>query len=46
MLDQNVALRRLGTPQNVAELALWLSSPAAEFVTGSIYVVDGGQTRN
>jgi 3-oxoacyl-[acyl-carrier protein] reductase len=45
MLDQNVALRQLGTPQNVAELALWLSSPAAEFVTGSIYVVDGGQVR-
>ena len=33
---------RLGDPREVAELALWLSSPAASFVTGSYYPVDGG----
>ncbi|MBI3350541.1 MAG: glucose 1-dehydrogenase [Burkholderiales bacterium] len=33
---------RLGTPQEVAELALWLASPRASFVTGSYYAVDGG----
>lgn len=33
---------RLGKPEEVAELALWLNSDKASFVTGSYYNVDGG----
>lgn len=33
---------RLGQAQEVAELALWLNSDKASFVTGSYYNVDGG----
>lgn len=33
---------RLGQPEEVAELVLWLSSDKASFVTGSYYPVDGG----
>lgn len=33
---------RLGEPEEVAELVIWLSSDKASFVTGSYYPVDGG----
>lgn len=46
MLSRDVALAKLGTPQEVANLAIWLASPAASFCTGSIFVADGGQVRN
>jgi NAD(P)-dependent dehydrogenase (short-subunit alcohol dehydrogenase family) len=35
-------LGRLGTPEEVASLVVWLSSDEASFVTGSYYPVDGG----
>jgi NAD(P)-dependent dehydrogenase (short-subunit alcohol dehydrogenase family) len=35
---------RLGRPEEVAELVLWLCSGKSSFVTGSCYTVDGGYT--
>ena len=35
-------LGRLGSSEEVAELALWLNSDKASFVTGAYYNVDGG----
>jgi 2-keto-3-deoxy-L-fuconate dehydrogenase len=35
---------RLGTPEEVAHLAVYLASDEASFVTGSTFVMDGGWT--
>jgi len=37
-------MRRLGRPEEIAELALYLASDASAFTTGQIHVVDGGWT--
>ncbi|MGO1244386.1 SDR family NAD(P)-dependent oxidoreductase [Sphingobacterium sp. JB170] len=36
------ALQRLGSPREVAELALWLASEKSSFATGGYYPIDGG----
>ena len=37
-----VPLRGMGSAQHVAEVALWLASPAAGFVNGQVQIVDAG----
>lgn len=41
---RGVPLRRFGTKDELADLALFLSSDAAGYITGSVYVCDGGSS--
>ena len=44
MIKDSVPLQRFGTPEDVANAAVFLCSPQAAFITGTCLTVDGGQT--
>jgi len=41
-LSEYQPIGRMGTPEEVASLALYLCSDEASFVTGQAYAIDGG----
>lgn len=43
-LNQRQPMGRLGRPEEIAQLALYISSPAADFMNGSVVTIDGGWT--
>jgi 3-oxoacyl-[acyl-carrier protein] reductase len=42
-LVERIALRRLGTPEDIANAVVFFASPAAGWVTGQVLSVDGGK---
>jgi 3-oxoacyl-[acyl-carrier protein] reductase len=42
-LVERIALRRLGTPDDIANAVLFFASPSAGWVTGQVLSVDGGK---
>ena len=46
MLKDNVPLDKFGSPEDVANMVVWLASDVSNFVTGSVMTIDGGQTRS
>jgi NAD(P)-dependent dehydrogenase (short-subunit alcohol dehydrogenase family) len=42
-IASNLPMHRAGKPEEIAEAAIWLLSPAASYVTGSILNVSGGR---
>jgi NAD(P)-dependent dehydrogenase (short-subunit alcohol dehydrogenase family) len=44
--EERIPMRRIGTPEEVADTVLFLASDAACYVTGQELVVDGGLTIN
>jgi glucose 1-dehydrogenase len=45
LLERIIPLGRIGTPADVAALAVFLASDRSGYVTGSTYYVDGGMAR-
>lgn len=43
-LEASQANPRLGTPEDIAPLAAFLSGPGADYITGQVIAVDGGYT--
>lgn len=37
-------MKRIGEPDEIAGMALYLASPAGKYATGQVFVIDGGET--
>ncbi|MEP2347200.1 MAG: SDR family oxidoreductase, partial [Algoriphagus sp.] len=44
MVMKKLAIKRVGSAQEIGAMALFLASPAAAYVTGSVFTADGGFT--
>jgi NAD(P)-dependent dehydrogenase (short-subunit alcohol dehydrogenase family) len=42
---QNIGLQRYATPQEIAQMMLFLASDESSYCTGGVYMVDGGMTK-
>ena len=45
-IADEVPMQRFGTPEEIADLVVFLCSSRASFITGACIVADGGQTRS
>jgi len=43
--EENIPMGRFGEPEELANLAIFLSSPRAGYITGTVTPVDGGMSR-
>ncbi|MDH4127243.1 MAG: 3-oxoacyl-[acyl-carrier-protein] reductase [Spirochaetota bacterium] len=43
-LLEKIPLKRLGSPEDVANLVAFLASDQADYITGQVFVLDGGMT--
>jgi 3-oxoacyl-[acyl-carrier protein] reductase len=46
MIHSSVPLARFGTPEEIADIAVFLCSDTATFITGACFKADGGQSKS
>ncbi|MEM1304285.1 MAG: SDR family oxidoreductase, partial [Planctomycetota bacterium] len=44
VVKDRVPLQRLGQPEEIADLVLYLVSESASYITGQVLTIDGGMT--
>ncbi len=43
-LTDTIPLKRIGKPKDIADMAVFLASDKADYITGQVFAVDGGMT--
>ncbi len=43
-VKERIPVRRLGMPDDIADLVCYLAGPGASYLTGQVIAVDGGMT--
>ncbi len=43
-MTENIPLKRIGTPKDIADMAVFLASSQADYITGQGFAVDGGMS--
>lgn len=43
-MTKAIPLNRIGTPKEIADMAVFLASAKADYITGQVFAVDGGMT--
>ncbi len=43
-LTEEIPLKRIGTPKNIADMAIFLASEKSDYITGQVFAVDGGMS--
>lgn len=46
LIIQGIPMKKLGNTGDFSTLALWLLSPRSEYVTGQVFVIDGGLVKS
>ena len=44
LIENSIPMGRIAQPDEIADVAMFLSSPRSSYVTGSGWIVDGGTT--
>ena len=41
---ESIPFKRIGTPKDIADMAVFLASSKSDYITGQVFAVDGGMS--